>query len=79
MKFTISRTSSDSVFEVKEFTTIEEIINFINENGNPVIIQKSNWYQEEDIENLEKWYPHVNVKELVTIPYEIEIYDDFRE
>ena len=79
MKFVISRTSSDSVFEVKDFITIEEIIDFMNENNNPLIIQKSNWYQEEDIENMEKWYPNVNVKELITIPYEIEIYDDYRE
>lgn len=79
MKFVISRASSDSVFEVKDFTTIEEIINFMNENNNPLIIQKSSWYQEEDIENMEKWYPNVNVKELVTIPYELEIYDDYIE
>ena len=79
MKFVISRTSSDSFFEVKNFSTVEEIINFMNENNNPLIIQENFWYQEEDIKNMEEWFPNVNVKELVTIPYGIEIYDEYRE
>lgn len=79
MKFVITRTSSDSYLDVKNFSTIEELINFMNKEQQPLIIER-NFAFNEDIENIQEWCSHgVNPHEIVTIPYSIEIYDDYRE
>jgi len=81
MKFIITRTSSDDYMEIKEISTIEELIKFRNEVREKIIIKRNFWYNEgeEGIKNISEWYSNVDAKEVVTIPNEIEIYDDYRE
>ncbi len=80
MKFVITRTSSDDYMEIKEISTIEELIKFRNEVGK-IIINCNFWYNkgEEVVKDISEWYPNVNAKEVVTIPDGIEIYDYYRE
>ena len=78
MKFIITRTSDDDYIEIKEFASIQSLIDFMNEVQDKLII-KNNFWHEEDTTYLKKWYPHLDVDEIVNIPYEIEIYDDYRE
>lgn len=79
MKFIITRTSDDNYLnvEVKDFSSIESLINFVDEVGD-IIIQENFWYQE-DGSALKKYFPHLDVNKMVSIPYAIEIYDDYRE
>jgi len=81
MKFIITRTSSDDYMEIKEISTIEELIKFRNEVKEKIIIKRNFWYNEgeEGIKNISEWYSNVDAKEVVTIPNGIEIYDDYRE
>lgn len=67
MKFVITRVTS-GYDGVKNFSTIEELVNFMEEVGESLILKDNFWFNE-DIEN----------EELRTIPYEIEIYDDYIE
>ena len=80
MKFVITRTSDNDYIEVKEFSTLEELIDFRNEVGQ-LVISRNFWYNagKEGIENIKKWYPNINAEEIVSIPNGIEIYDSYRE
>lgn len=79
MKFVITRTSSDNYVGVKDFSTVEELVNFMHKKKHPLIIQ-SNFAFNEDIEIIQECCPFgVNAHEISTIPYSIEIYDDYRE
>lgn len=80
MKFVITRTSSDEYMVIKNFSSIHELINFRNKTGHKLIIKSNFWYKEkESIEDIKNYYPNVNAEEVITIPNEIEIYDDYRE
>ena len=79
MKFVVSRTSLVAPIEIKNFTDVKELITFMNEVNNPLIIHENFWYKETNIEYIESSFPNINTKELITTPYEIEIYDDYRE
>ena len=78
MKFVITRTSDDEYIKIKEISTLEELINFRKEVGD-IIITHNFWYESEEIERIKRYYPNINTEEVVTIPNEIEIYDDYRE
>jgi hypothetical protein len=78
MKFAITATTSDEYFDVKDFQTIDELMRFKQEVKNDLIIT-INFSYKGDIEFVRESNPKVNATELVTIPYAIEIYDDYRE
>lgn len=68
MKFVITRTSSDKPYEsIKKFKTIDQLIKFKKQEKHSLIITDNFFYKENDI------------PEISDIPYEIEIYDDYRE
>lgn len=79
MKFVITRTSSDNYIGVKNFSTIEELINFMRKQKHPLIIE-DNFAFNENIKIIQESCPFgVNAHEIATTPYNIEIYDDYRE
>ena len=79
MKFVITRTSSDNYIGVKNFSTVEELVNFMRKQKYPLIIG-SNFAFNEDIKITQECCAHgVNAHEIASIPYSIEIYDDYRE
>ena len=68
MKFTIQRTSSDKPYEsIKNFETIDQLIEFKEQVKNDLIITDNFFYKENF------------VSEIADIPYAIEIYDTYRE
>lgn len=54
-------------FWTKEFNSLEDILNFIEKEGNPVVISPRHDYMSEE------------ARKSYDIKYEIEIYDDWRE
>lgn len=79
MKFVITRTSSDNYIGVKNFSTIEELVNFMHKQKHPLIIG-NNFAFNEDIEMIQEGCARgVDAHEVATTPYSIEIYDDYRE
>ena len=78
MKFAITATTSDEYFDIKDFQTIDELMRFKQKVKHDLIIT-INFSDKRDIEFVQKLNPKVNAAELVTIPYAIEIYDDYRE
>jgi len=68
MKFVITRTSSDKAYEsIKNFETVDQLIKFKKQVKHDLVITSNFFYKENDI------------PEISDIPYEIEIYDDYRE
>ncbi len=79
MKFVITRTSSDNYVGVKDFSTVEELVNFMHKQKNPLIIE-TNFAFNEDINIIQEGCPFgVDAHEIAATPYSIEIYDDYRE
>lgn len=68
MKFVIKRTSSNEPYDdIKNFETIDQLLKFRKQVKHDLIIT-SNFFYKENF-----------VPEIADIPYEIEIYDDYRE
>lgn len=79
MKFVLTRTSSDDYIGVKNFSTIEELVNFMCKQKHPLIIGW-NFAFNEDIGLVQEGCARgVDAHEVAAIPYSIEIYDDYRE
>lgn len=79
MKFVITRTSSDNYLGVKDFSTAEELVNFMRKQKNPLIIGR-NFAFNEDIKLIQEGCSRgVDAHEIATTPYSIEIYDSYRE
>ena len=77
MKFAIYKTSVDDCIEIRSFNTVEELMKFRQDNDDLIITR--NFAYKEDVDMVKEWNPRVSADELVTIPYAIEIYDDYRE
>lgn len=68
MKFVITKTSSDKTYEsIRNFETIDQLMKFRKQVKHNLIITDNFFYKE------------TFVPEIADIPYEIEIYDDYRE
>lgn len=78
MKFAIYKTSADDCVGIRSFNTVEELMKFRQDNEHDIIITR-NFAYKEDIDMVKEWNPKVSADELVTLPYAIEIYDDYRE
>ena len=77
MKFAIYKTSVDDCIEIRSFNTVEELMKFRQDNDDLIITR--NFAYKEDVDMVKEWNPKVSADELVTIPYAIEIYDDYCE
>lgn len=78
MKFVITRTSDSDYCSIKNFTTVESLIDFMKQNENPIII-KNNWWYKKDDDYVKEYFP-TNFSLVKSTPYKIEIYDDdYRE
>lgn len=78
MKFALTKTNRDDYYNIKDFKTIEELIAFQEGAECPIIILPNACYGE-SIEIVKEYNPCVDANELITIPYAIEIYNDYRE
>ena len=78
MKFAIYKTSVDDCIEIRSFNTVEELMKFRQRNENDIILTR-NFAYKENVDMVKELNPRVSANELVTIPYAIEIYDDYRE
>lgn len=79
MKFVLTRTSSDNYVGVKDFSTVEELVNFMRKQKHPLIIGR-NYEFKGNIKFIQENCPFgVNAQEIMTTPYNIEIYDGYRE
>jgi CO dehydrogenase/acetyl-CoA synthase beta subunit len=79
MKFVITRTSSDNYIGIKNFSTVEELVNFMRKQKHPLIIGW-NFAFNEDTDIIQESCSHdVDAHEIAATPYNIEIYDDYRE
>lgn len=78
MKFAIYKTSADDCVGIRSFNTVEELMKFRQDNEHDIILTR-NFAYKEDVDMIKEWNPKVSADELVTIPYAIEIYDDYRE
>lgn len=68
MEFVIKRTSSNEPYDdIKNFETIDQLLKFKKQVKHDLIITNNFFYKENF------------VPEIADIPYEIEIYDDYRE
>lgn len=77
MKFVVTKVSSDDYMAIREFPTIESLITFMKQKKNSLIIDNNFWYKE-DAKRI-PFFQKIDPNELVSIPYNIEIYDDYRE
>lgn len=68
MKFIISRASKDSYDGIKEFTTLEQLVDFMEESGHQIILGHNGLFEEELMD-----------KPWRDIPFELTIYDDYIE
>ena len=79
MKFVLTRTSSDYYIGVKNFSTVEELVNFMHKQKHPLIIGR-NFAFNENIEMIQEGCARgVDAHEVAATPYNIEIYDSYRE
>lgn len=78
MKFALTKTNRDDYYDIKDFETIEELIAFKKRAKCPIIILSNSCYGE-SIKITKEYNPCVDANELITIPYAIEIYNDYRE
>lgn len=77
MKFVITKASSDDYMTIRDFSTIESLITFMKKQDNPLILDDNFWYKA-NVKSVPR-FPKIDLNELVSIPYEIRIYDDYIE
>lgn len=81
MKAMITRASESYFVEVKDFNTLEDLLKFIeNEGENRVIIEKKwDW---NDVDSLMRHWDGMTIdlaKEIIKCEYEVMIYDGYVE
>lgn len=79
MTFIMTRTS-DSTPQIRTFNTLQELIELHKQEGHGILIIDNFWYNEPVEECVECCRVSEDVaRQIVSIKYEIEIYDDYRE
>ena len=68
MKFLISRASKDNYEGIKEFTTLEQLVDFMEEFGCQIILGHNEFFGEDLMD-----------KPWRDVPLELTIYDDYIE
>ena len=79
MKFLITKSNSDYYYSIKDFLTIKDLMEFM-EKSNHNLILKTNWASK-DKDMLDSWEGMTEKDKIIVskIPYEIEIYNGYRE
>lgn len=80
MTFVVTKTSDPVTAQIKTFNTLQELINFQKRQKCGIIINKNISYNESIEDCMEDYQVSEEVaKQIVSIEYEIEIYDAWRE
>lgn len=75
MNFIISKTSDPKYFDIQHFSTLQDLINFVDDIGNEVIIKTADSFWLVNTENTKGF----SEEQITSCNYELEIYDDWRE
>ena len=82
MKFRLSRSSSDEI-NIVEINTLDELIQFAQEQDHALILERNFLYNSDDDELsflIEDGYCDEKTAAMIkTIPWTIEVYDSWRE
>lgn len=80
MKVAVKKTSDYKYKAVKEFNTVEELFDFINKCGYPLVIAK-NHDKGYDVDLITEYndITEEDAKVVSECDYSVEIYDDWRE
>ena len=80
MTVLVTKTSNDYWYQIRNIDTIEDLMRISKTNKSYVI--QENWWFNEDPKNMIKFWEGMTLadaKIITALPYEIEIYDDYRE
>ena len=75
MNFIISKTSDAKYFDIQHFGTLQDLINFVDDTGEDVIIKTADPFWIENTADTKGF----SEEQIVNCNYELEIYDDWRE
>lgn len=80
MTVLVTKTSSDYWYQIRNIDTIEDLMR-ISKKNKSYVVQKSWWYGEDPKEMIKFWEGLTleDAEIISTLPYEVEIYDDYRE
>lgn len=79
MEFVVTHASSCGFFCcIKTFTSVTELIDYMNKQGSPLIIEPNFWYGE-SISNIQKFFSNEDAEKIASIPNAIKVYDDYIE
>jgi hypothetical protein len=79
MEFVVTHASSNGFYcSIKTFTSITELVDYMNKQDSSLIIEPNFWYGE-PISEVQKIFPGEDVEKIVSIPNAIKVYDDYIE
>ena len=80
MTVVITKTSNEDWYQIRNIDTIEDLMR-ISKKDKRYIVQENWWYGDDPKEMIEFWDKMTleDAKIITTLPYEVEIYDDYRE
>ena len=76
----ITKASSDYWYQIRNIDTIEDLMRISKTNKSYIV--KENWNYEENPKNIAQFWDGMTLKDaeiISTLPYEVEIYDDYIE
>lgn len=80
MTVLVTKTSSNYWYQIRNIDTIEDLMRISKQNQSYVV--QRNWHYGEDPEELIKFWEGLTLEDakiISTLPYEVEIYNDYRE
>lgn len=80
MTVVVTKTSSDYWYQIRNIDTIEDLMRISKTNKSYVV--QENWNYGENPEDLIRFWDGMTLEDakiITTLPYEVEIYDDYRE
>ena len=76
----VTKTSSDYWYQIRNIDTIEDLMR-ISKKNKSYVVQK-NWNYGENPEDMVRFWDGMTLEDakiITTLPYKVEIYDDYRE
>ena len=80
MTVVVTKTSNDYWYQIRNIDTIEDLMRISRKNKSYVV--QENWYYGEDAEEIIRFWDGMTLEDakiISTLPYSVEIYDDYRE